>query len=266
MLSATLLLAGIVHPAAFPHPEQLYAVWTRQDGKKGPQSPGMTPGDFEDLKQCASFREAAAAVEMPGLTVGDGARTFPAAGARVSASFLRMLGAAPLLGRAFLPEEETQRVRDVLVLSHDLWRMDFASDPTIIGRVITLNGLNAMVVGILPQDFRFPLKFDVLGVIKQSDAAAGERSEANLRVFVRLKSGVKESQAQSELSALAKRLAAAHPETNQGRDFVLIPLRAQLAEKFAPMLAVAGPDGVVSNKNAPASSIPAVALTMRKRE
>ncbi|HIF07980.1 MAG TPA: hypothetical protein EYQ64_13905, partial [Gemmatimonadetes bacterium] len=76
---------------------------------------------------------------------------------RVSPSFFSVLGIEPVLGRAFLPEEEELgRPPQVTILSHDIWVRLFGSDPDIIGRQISLNAGSATVVGVLPERFALP--------------------------------------------------------------------------------------------------------------
>src|SRR5262245_8926748 len=77
-------------------------------------------------------------------------------GTMVSAEFFSVLGARPELGRTFVPGEDVAGQDNYVVLSHALWQRRFASDPTIIGRPIQLEGESRQVVGVMPPDFRFP--------------------------------------------------------------------------------------------------------------
>jgi predicted permease len=77
-------------------------------------------------------------------------------GTVVSASFFSVLGARPALGQAFHPGDDKAGQDDFVILSHALWQQRFASDPTVIGRPIKLEGVSRVVVGVMPADFRFP--------------------------------------------------------------------------------------------------------------
>ena len=77
-------------------------------------------------------------------------------GVRVSAGFFSMMNISPQLGRTFLPEEDQLGRDHELVLSAHFWRQVFNSDPRIIGRSITLDNAPYTVIGITPEDFRFP--------------------------------------------------------------------------------------------------------------
>jgi len=71
----------------------------------------------------------------------------------VTANFFQMIGVQPVLGRSFSPQEEQRGHDRVAILSHGLWRRRFASDTSVIGRSIVLNGESHQVIGILPRDF-----------------------------------------------------------------------------------------------------------------
>jgi hypothetical protein len=77
-------------------------------------------------------------------------------GAEVTADFFHEAGAAPLLGRVFLPEECTPGKGRVAVLAYSLWQSRLAADPTIVGRRVQLNGSEFQVVGVMPQSFASP--------------------------------------------------------------------------------------------------------------
>ncbi len=74
----------------------------------------------------------------------------------VSAEFFTVLGARPELGRPFYPGDDRAGQDNYVILSHPLWQQQFASDPTIIGKTIELEGVSRQVVGVMPSDFRFP--------------------------------------------------------------------------------------------------------------
>jgi len=78
------------------------------------------------------------------------------AGTLVSAELFSLLNARPEKGRTFYPGEDTAGQDNYVILSHALWARRFAGDPSIIGRSIELEGVNRQVVGVMPENFRFP--------------------------------------------------------------------------------------------------------------
>src|ERR1019366_6899511 len=78
-------------------------------------------------------------------------------GARVSANFLDILGVRPVLGRAFIPEEDTPGGPSVAMISFRLWKRRFAADPKLAGKTALLNAVPYTIVGVLPAGFEFPV-------------------------------------------------------------------------------------------------------------
>ena len=69
-------------------------------------------------------------------------------------NFFSVFGVPPILGRTFAEEDKPPGGVRVAVLSHGLWQRDFGGDRGVIGRGITLSGLNYTVVGVMPGDFK----------------------------------------------------------------------------------------------------------------
>ena len=79
----------------------------------------------------------------------------------ISSNLFPMLGIMPAMGRNFLPEEDKLGNGPVAILSGELWKTSFASDPSILGRSVALNQQTYTVVGVLPQDVGFPQGADI---------------------------------------------------------------------------------------------------------
>src|SRR5690348_16664122 len=90
------------------------------------------------------------------LSLNTGGEPEAVSGTHVSLDFFRMLGVTPARGRTFLPEEDQPGGRDVAMLSDSFWHSHFGGDESALGRVLTLDGKDVTVVGILPRTFTFP--------------------------------------------------------------------------------------------------------------
>ena len=97
----------------------------------------------------------------PGLNLGTGDRPQQIKGIHVSAEFFQVFGVSPSLGRTFLPQEDQPNGPKAAVLSNDLWRTRFGSDPSLVGRPILLGGDAYTVVGVLPATFHSDPPADV---------------------------------------------------------------------------------------------------------
>jgi putative ABC transport system permease protein len=83
-------------------------------------------------------------------------------GLRMGASLLPTLGVSPMLGRNVLPEEDRPGHPDEMILSYGLWVRRFNSDRGVVGRSVTVNGHDCLVIGVMPAGFNFPLRRDAV--------------------------------------------------------------------------------------------------------
>jgi putative ABC transport system permease protein len=178
--------------------------------------------DFVDYRQRrpASVEDLIAftLVPMNLRTGGDPVRVF---GQLVTGNYFDVLGARPVLGRGFLPEEDrTPNTHPVVVFSHNFWHRQFAGDPAVIGRTVTLNGRAFTVIGVGPPGFRGSepfLSLDVwVPVMMQPAITSGGdrlamRGNSWLSVLVKLKPGVGIARAQADLDVIARDLVTAYP-------------------------------------------------------
>jgi putative ABC transport system permease protein len=142
-------------------------------------------------------------------------------GDRVTADYFALVGVTPALGRAFLPSEGQAGNDHVAILSDELWRERFGADPNVIGKVIKLDLEPYTIVGVMPPGRAIPMPWVIPRLWTPLTFAADDLSPSKRAnrwldmVLARLKPGVKPSQAQAEMDSIAKRLAAAYPETNK---------------------------------------------------
>ena len=159
------------------------------------------------------------------LNLNAGAQPERIFGIIASGNYFDVLGTRPALGRFFLPEEDqTPGTHPVVVVSYDFWRQRFASDPSLVGKAITLNGHSFSVVGVAPEGFKGTwagLVPDVwVPLMMQSQTRPGAeqmgRGARWLDMVGRLKDGVTTTQAKAGMSLLARQLEESYPETNRG--------------------------------------------------
>ncbi|MBN8247496.1 MAG: ABC transporter permease [Verrucomicrobia bacterium] len=136
------------------------------------------------------------------------------AGTRVSANMFALLGLRPILGRDFLPEEETFGKHRVVLLSHELWQRRFGGDAGIVGQTITVNSEPHTVVGVMPARTLFPeAGTEIWAPLAFSPDLLGQRHNHSFLVHGRLKPGVTLAQARVEMAGIADRMATADPES-----------------------------------------------------
>lgn len=144
-------------------------------------------------------------------------------GGSVTPDLFAVLGVEPMLGRSFHPEEAAPPgLESVVILTHGLWQRRYGGDPHIVGRGIIVNDRARTVIGIMPPNFKFPERDELYLPLRLDDAP---RSARNVNVVGAVRPGVSLEQAQSELAAIAERLASAYPDTNRGFGVRVLPFR-----------------------------------------
>jgi putative ABC transport system permease protein len=150
-------------------------------------------------------------------------------GAAIFASYLTSLGVAPLLGRAFTPEEDRHGGGGVALIGYGLWQRKFGGDLDVLGRPLSLGESSYTIIGILPQGFDMPIRAEIwvpLAIDVDSLPMAQRAVRASFMV-ARLKAGVAIEQADAEMKTIAEQLAVEHPDSNRGWSVKLVPLRQQ---------------------------------------
>ena len=149
-------------------------------------------------------------------------------GAAVTHGLFPMLGARPVLGRQFLPEEDRPGGAKAVILGHDLWRNHLGASPEVLGRPLTLNGEIYTVVGVMEPGFQFLADADLWVPLAMDPAAPFQAASHYLFVAGRLEPESSLEQARQEMATIAGRLAAERPDTNTGWTVKVNPLREQL--------------------------------------
>ncbi len=194
--------------------------------------------DFLDWRaQNTAFSEMAA-VNSVGFNLSGINQPQNVSGEAVSANFLSMLGLRPILGRDFDASEEKADAAAVVLLSYPLWQSHFGGDPNVIGQTIALDGRAFSVIGVLPADFRWTEKTDLLepiGVWVAGHPSSHDRDKrGDMIVLGRLAPHVSFERAQAEMRSIAARLANAYPFSNDRFGVALQPIRDVFVSDIRP--------------------------------
>ena len=220
-------------PSVVAAPEKLRAVWNRLPDGQYLQHSYPDYVYYRDHNRVFSGLVAYSSdPERVSWRTGGGAELIM--GQLVSGNFFFTLGVRPILGRAFLPEEDQAPLRNpVVVLNHRFWQQHLGSDLGVIGKTLTLNGNSFSVVGVAPAgfsgiealsepDFWAPMMMQ-RQIAPEMDLL-GNRNGYWLFVAGRPKPGTTPGQVQADMSVLEKQLAQAFPKTNKGWDAAITPV------------------------------------------
>ena len=218
-------------PLPYPDPGRLASVWRKETTAVLDYTP-LTTSDVLDLQERAKSFTDIGAFSVRRFNLG-GDRAEAVDGALCTAGLFRTLGVPPLHGRWFMPEDEAGDKTAAVILSHELWKQRFNSDPAVIGRTVRLDGRDHTIIGVMPEGFA------VLSLWKGS-RTVGLWSLLSLRrsgtdwngywlgAIARWKPGVTNGQVSEELKTIARQIAAADPNADQHRTFWSVPLAIEL--------------------------------------
>src|SRR5215216_5272742 len=215
--------ALILNPLHMTDAERVVTLWrTAKDKRdKGPTS-------YLDLQEwrarSSSFEAIAGYKPNPFTLLGDQAEQVQ--GMRVTANFLSLLKVKPVLGRDFQPDEEKRGAIDVVIISNQFWQTRLGSDENAVGKELTLDGRLFTIIGVLPQDFEFPLarrSTELLTTVAREEGNLEERGAQVFLTLGRLKQGVTLAHAQAELNNIAGNLEQQYPQYWRNTAAYLVP-------------------------------------------
>jgi len=216
-----LVNAVLLEPLPYPHPERLallsQTVW--QGGSAGSDTAidGRTwelVRDRATIVNRAVYSNWTTGVNLVVRAPNGSEHARHVQQQRVGTGFFSVLGVAPLLGREFTADEDRPGGPTAVVLSADLWRTAFGSDPAAVGHSITLRGEPFTVVGIMPDGFRTGERADLWTPLRPT--TTGEGGGANYHVLVGLRDDGSRPQALTEISGIGEELQRRRSAGNGG--------------------------------------------------
>ena len=245
--------AVLIRPLPVVEPDRVMLLWGRDDAR----SQQVVEVSLGDQRLWLAGQKSFSAIELFGsvnwgeLHVTGPGQPFRAVQNAVSSGFFDVLGAAPMIGRTFHPADNVRGARPTVVLSADVWRQQFSSDPAVEGRLLTVGtGTKAVafeVIGVMPPDFRIPAGAQVW--VALAPALAGGAAEQGWQVegvramyaIGRLAPGATVENAVAELSTIARNEELKNGMANTSMAVVATPLMTYLLGPARPALfAIAG--------------------------
>jgi len=231
MTSATFSMVDglIFRPYPVPHPGNVVSLVSTTHDSPFDRFSSREYLDIRDKTNSYTGVVANAGMEAVGFSAEPGITPRIKGGMMVSGNYFQVLGVEPRPGRAFREDEDQVPGRNpVVVLGPDFWRHEFASDESVLGKTILLNGTKFTVIGVAPDsfpgmltfghpDFYMPLAMARVFSTNIQKNFFEDRDDRELRVMARLKPGVTLEQARNELAVLAKNFEREYPNANRSR-------------------------------------------------
>ena len=230
----TVVDAALIKGLPYESPDRLYHMWERTSQKDFDQREFSYP-DYQDYLQNQVVDIGA---YTGGNTIlngnGQAERVFAPA---VTANFFSVLGVQPVRGRLFQIGEDKQGGPKVVVLTYPFWQSHFGGNENAIGQQLNLAGESYTIIGVLPQNFQFAMRpADLWLPYQPNQNQLSRRFMHGTNLIARLKPGVSESQAQSQLSVITARIADQFKESHTGTTLRLVPLQEQVVGQVKPIL------------------------------
>jgi predicted permease len=206
----------LIRSLPFPRASELIGISARSSSFDIP-SLGLSVPDGDDIRAGSSiFAAIATYQDAPKELSGEG-KPERITGAAVTEEFFPLLGIRPVYGRTFTQSDMLPGTH-VAVLSYALWQERFGSDPSTIGKTITLDAQPHTIIGVMPaqRPLGFATDSQVWTPFIPTDEERTAREGFTCWAIARLKQGVTLSQAQSELDTISARLASDYPDAHQG--------------------------------------------------
>ena len=221
--------ALILSPPQLHDPDRVVAIWRSPTDKR---TEGFVSYlDLQDWRTRNHSFEDIAGYKPYSFDVTTNDEVERVSGMRVTANFFPLLKVAPLRGRNFDEAEEKPGSNRVAIIGHDLWQSAFGGTEDTLNRQIILDGKPHTIIGILPENFHFPLlakHSQIWTTVRGEGSNLPERGAQVLRAVGRVKPEATLEQAGNDIATVAANLAQEYPATNQNSTAYVVGAHQQI--------------------------------------
>ncbi len=219
-IGLTTTMYSIVHGALtelpFEDAHEIVAL-DRTNPSLGIDQMGVSQHDYVDWAAQQTSFEQFGAYYQGTINVSGSERPLRFDGAFMTPSIFPLIGVAPALGRALMPDDARPGADPALLIGHEVWENQFQGDPAVIGAAVRINGRPGIIVGVMPPGFGFPMAEEAWLPVAIDLSALDERGAGTgLDAVGRLRDGISIEAALEEMDGIAARIAADHPDSNEG--------------------------------------------------
>jgi putative ABC transport system permease protein len=224
--------ALLLKPLPIPNQDRVVAIWDKNPSRAIEHNEVAFANYLDWRAQNHSFNQLA--LERwwsTNLTGGDMPERIQ--GFLVTTNFFDAVGVKPVQGRNFLEGESEPGKDGVAIIAYSLWQRRFGSDPAILNKTITTNGVARTVIGVLPEGFNYPKGAEIYSPIAITAELTKSRGSHSYYVIGRLRDRVTLQSAQADIDTIAARLATQYPDTNVGLGAKVYPIVADTTRFYS---------------------------------
>ncbi|MBW3553879.1 MAG: ABC transporter permease [Gemmatimonadetes bacterium] len=225
----------LLRPLPYDGAERVMTLW-ETDTRESDPTLEVSAGNFHEWKQRSTVFEAMGLAEPTSFDLSTEGRPEAVPVSAVTEGYLEALGARPIRGRRFTPEDYLPNASPVVLISHGMWQQRFGGASGVVGETLRLDGGDATIVGVMPPSTKYPEPTDLWAPKVLRAREQVDRVSQYMAAVGRLKPGVTAGQAQADLSRVASHLAAEYPSTNATLGVRVVPLRERLLGSIGPTL------------------------------
>ena len=202
----------LLRPLPYPEPSRLLFITSQFPALGFPQFWISVPEFIEFRERNRSFEDVGG-YRAGAVNLGTADQPRRVNSALVTSELMPVLGVQPLRGRLFTRADTLPGAEDVAILSSDVWQSAFGSEESVVGRVIPIDGVSTRIVGIMPPGYDIhEAKAQVWVPLTIDPASPGNRGGHFLYLVGRLKNGVSESQARSDVESMLAQWPVLNPK------------------------------------------------------
>ncbi len=232
----------LLRPLPYPEPDRIVQI---DELNPNGSTASVSDPTFLDWRRSARTLRGVAEYKTGNTVVlgGPGATRVPTA--FVSRDFFGVMGVHPVVGRAFVPEEQQPGAAPTVVVGEGFWRRELGAAPDLGRLTLTIDGTRARVIGVLPAGFDFPDRAEVWQA-RELDPPTQSRTAHGWQVVARLAAGATLGAARQELSAITRTLKREFGGDMDTADASVVPLQEVVVGKArVPLLLLFAAAGVL---------------------
>ena len=234
----------ILKPLPYREPERLARIWM-DNRRLEMREDWASYLNYQDYKRLGTSFESIAAFTEPTLNLRGEGEPERVRGANAEAALFNVLGVGPAAGSLYTRDNEVAGKENVVVIGWGLWQRRFGGE-NAIGRTLDFDGRQVTVIGVMPYGFAFPTKTTEFWAPLVVPEGAKRRVGYFLQMVGRIKPGVTQAEAQTQMALVGQQLEQEYPTENAGYGIFVNPLERHVAGSVrTPLLVLLGAVGLV---------------------